>query len=163
MNGSELIALALRSRELRKTFRGVFARDSFIGLGQDDVTGAFLVNSSDRGTAGSHWLAVFIHQDHDGVRTCTFFDSLGREPRSYGINSIPGTKPGARYRQVYNTNRFQMETTDSCGIFCLFVLHWLSHRVQFDCILNSFSTKFLHENEKRVKDFAVSLKSGIYE
>ena len=162
MNGSDLIALALQSRKLRKTFRGVFARDSFMGLRHDDVTGAFLVNSSDRGAAGAHWLAVFIHQDHDGVRTCTFFDSLGRDPGSYHIDSIPGMKPGTRYRLAYNRDRFQMTATDSCGIFCLYVLHWLSSRVQFECILNGFSTEFLHENEKRVKDFAVGLKNGIY-
>ena len=161
MNGTDLIALALRSCELRKVFRGVFARNSFAGLGRD-VTGAFLVNADDLGSGGSHWLAVFIHQDHDGMRNCTFFDSLGRRggPGSYHIN-IPGTKTGGHYRVIYNTNRFQPETSDRCGLYCLYVLHWLCRKVPFNYILNILSTEFLYENEQKVIDFADSLKNGL--
>ena len=114
----------------------MFARDSFVSLGRD-VTGAFVVNQGDRGSSGSHWLSIFIQRSHDGMRTCIFFDSLGRgAPDQYNI-AIPMTKKyqgsaaaaaaddeplHVKLRVVYNTRRFQTETSQSCGLYCLYVL-----------------------------------------
>ena len=164
MDGSELIASALQSCELRKLFRGVYARDSFVRL-KGDVTGAFIVNQGDRGSKGTHWVCLFIQQSINGTRTCVFFDSLGRGgPDRYDI-TIPTTKRGSGeespLRVVYNTKRYQRQSTLTCGQFCLFVLHWLTAGVSFPCVLKQFSSDFLCENEKIVRDFFLTLKKGL--
>ena len=162
MNGDELVDLALQSCQLRKTFRGVFARDSFMELGQD-VTGSFIVNQCDRGTRGLHWLGVYVPQ---AAKLCcyssktpppsVFFDSLGRgSPQKYKL-TIEGDSI------LHNCMRYQAESSDSCGLFCLYVLHWLSSGVQFENILNEFSTDDLSENDQIVKDFSEMLKKGVF-
>ena len=160
MNGSELIALALRSCELRRTFRGVFARDSFTDL-REDITGAFVVNQSDRGSGGTHWLSIFIYEK-DGRKSCVFFDSLGRGGLDEYNITLP-SKNGSDEPQhvVYNIKRFQSESSNSCGRFCLYVLHWLSVGVTFETILKDFSTNSVSANEKKVLDFSIALKNGL--
>lgn len=164
MDGAELIAAALQSHELRKVFRGVFARDSFVQLG-GDVTGAFLVNKGDRGTKGSHWLSIFIHPtSNNGERKCVFFDSLGKGPPDRYNITIPWTRGSdgePRLRLLYNAKKYQDDSSVACGKFCIYVLHWLSVGVEFECILNQFSTDNLFENEQRVKDFALTLNNGL--
>ena len=162
MNGSDLMLLARQSCQLRNHFRGVFARDTFVSL-PGDVTGAFIVNQSDRGSPGTHWVSIFIQRNReDGRRHCIFFDPLGRGGLQHYKMSIP-TKEGSTrpHPVIYNTRRFQQETSDSCGLFCLYVLHWLAVGVRFQCILQHFSTEHLVKNENKIRDFSTNLKNGL--
>ena len=158
MNGYQLTNLAMKSTQLRRTFVGVFARDSFAELGCL-VPGAYVINSSDRGSTGHHWTCVFVPECIADVTV--FFDSLGAPPENYSI-SIPNPNPLlAAPTVLYNPQRFQAEGSGTCGLFCLYILHWLSIGVDFQQLLKNFCYKTPLMNEKIILDFERDLENGM--
>jgi len=160
MDGRELKRLAMRSCQLRNSFRGVFAVDSFSRLVQtheDSIEGAFVVNQSPRRERGSHWLSVYIHRGNDGARSVVFFDSLGQ-----GAPWEVGVRVPVKTSLVYNTFQVQPDSSTICGLYSLYVLHWLTVGVDFRDVMSAFSPGADERNEHMMSEFAASLKNGLF-
>ena len=168
MDGRELKQLVLLSCSTRDEFRGVFAIDTFNHLlrTSNDVTGAFFINQSPRGEGGSHWASMHVTEQDEGVkgtRSFAFFDSLGQgTPLEFGI-LIPQEDVGKRGHGVlYNTVRIQPSHSKNCGLYSMYVLHWLTSGVDYGEIMETFSTTELDSNERKVIDFSTNLKKGLF-
>ena len=164
MDGRQLKELLIMSCTLRENFVGVYARDSFTSLlaSRDDVTGAFLINQSPRGERGTHWMSMQV-TEVKGRRTYIFFDPLGQgRPSELGIAIPPYSRNRLASNVFYNTLRTQSEGSSNCGLHCLYVLHWLTLRVNFHDIMESFSATELEKNEEKVLDFSTNLKRGLF-
>ena len=183
MDGRELKELVLMSCSTRDEFRGVFAIDTFNSLlrSGNDVTGAFFINQSPRGEAGSHWASMHVTRDVEGfkrTRSFVFFDSLGQGTplefgivipaqedagkKSHGGPPAPPPPPPSSQRVLYNTVKIQPSDSKNCGLYSMYVLHWLTSGVDLREIMETFSTTELDSNERKVIDFSTNLKKGLF-
>ena len=74
----------------------------------------FIVNNQTRSQPGQHWLAVYI--DESG--NLEFFDSYGRAPLSYGLES---RMEALSQHVTYNQQRIQGRS-QLCGFYCVLYL-----------------------------------------
>ena len=129
-----------------------------------------MVGSSCSRTGGGRGDRKRIREEEEelgGVRrrrrhSAVFFDSLGRDgPWKYdiAIPMITGTE-----RLVYNCKRIQSDDSKDCGLYCLYVLHWLVTGVDLKSIMSVFDNND-HErvkNDEIVKEFGKCLKRGLF-
>ena len=98
------------------------------------VNGGYIINLMDSGGGGSHWVALWIHQNN-----AIYFDSFG-EIYPYDVKKFVKNK-----NFYYNTDQIQHLTQDSCGYFCIFFLYMthsnqhLYPRVLLNRFINVFS------------------------
>ena len=152
MNGFQLQSLIADSWALREQFRGIFARDTMSQL-ETLIPGGYLCNTSDRDRRGRHWTAYYKKQASGSRDDSFFFDSLGHPPGHYGI-----LLSGEGDDVSYNPRRVQSEDSSSCGLYCVFFLHWASLECDYQQILDIFSGEDFIKNELILSDFIKYLK-----
>jgi hypothetical protein len=107
----------------------------------------FIVNTDTHDQPGKHWVSLYLPQDGP----VEFFDPLGKEPKFYSemfVNFIFSHSS----EFVYNSKRFQADSSRACGQFCLFYCALRCRGTSMHNILTKFSDDKL-ANDKLVKDF----------
>ena len=143
MNTSQLENYMKSDPYISKLYGGVVAVDQLPLL--PSKPSVYIVNCDPIALPGSHWVVVYI----DNV--CEHFDSAGIKPRPDFEQYL--VLQGSPY--MYNNQRVQDFTSDTCGLFCLFYCYFRCRGYSFAAIMNMFSD-YLMLNEVVVKAFFVS-------
>ena len=103
-------------------------------------------NTDSHNGKGSHWNTWFVTKD-----LIYFFDSFGRKPTDTMFpNCYRNFVKNRKYR--YNPKIIQGLFSDTCGQFCIYVLHFQCLGYDWKDIMSSFSDN-LHANDLKVKKF----------
>lgn len=105
----------------------------------------FIVNTDECQKERTHWTA--FHCPAHGP--CEFFDSLGNPPETYQIrfrNVLISNGPNLKYM----TDGNQPQESDTCGLYCIFVVVWRCKNLTMDDIVNEFNVKHMRSNDEKV-------------
>lgn len=146
MNTITLCRLACSDERIRNTFAGVFASDMLPKFRRH--FSSFIVNLDPHTLSGSHWIAIFFHNN-----TAYYFDSYGLPPSNRKILHFLKTNANCVF---YNKITFQEVYTTTCGLYCLFFLFQCVRQFDMSNLdLNNkkknevFIRKFVRQNFKR--------------
>lgn len=110
----------------------------------------YIVNTDPISKPGQHWILIYRTTELN----CYYFDSYGGyNPIENDISNFLSINGLRIYR---NRNRFQSDSTELCGVYCLYVLHALLHldHTFSRIVLNTFcSTDWLSNDLFLVKWF----------
>ena len=110
-----------------------------------DYPSSFIVNTDPSGEPGTHWLSFY----YDINGNCTFFDSFGQHPKSYGLlNFICKTSK----KWIYNDKRLQSFYSATCGYYAIFFILLKSREFNLDQICNLFSKDNFNMNDYLVSN-----------
>lgn len=85
-----------------------------------------IVNTDDSEHSGTHWVLLYCKSPS----LAYYFCPLARFPNKPIENFL------AQFVQVRtNVCTFQSPTASVCGQYCIFVLYWLAHGLDFDAVL----------------------------
>ena len=138
MDNSEIEELLNNSPTTSERFLGVFSSDT---LPQDQlkVGTCLVVNTDPVAEPGSHWVAVFKRH---GV--IDFFDPLGNPPDHYS-GGLSDYFLDRNY--VYNSVKLQVNSSESCGWFCVYFLYNRCLGYCMESIVHELFTKETNTNE----------------
>lgn len=141
---SEQIKNALTSNPVTKQiFRDVFASDT-LPNGVHKYPAAFVVNTDVHTEEGSHWLAIYLH---DNV-TAEFFDSFGRPPSQFVDGKINSFL--SKYKRLtYNDVALQSVNSKVCGHYVIYYIFCKCKGESMKAIVSRFSK----HNDVRVYNF----------
>ena len=113
---------------------------------------AFIFNTQRHNKPGLHWVAIFVNENGDAW----YFDSFGVPP--YIPDHINHIRRNVRkYR--WNSWQLQSGTSDTCGYFCLMLLHYMSVGLGIGHFPGNFSSD-LRKNDQIVRNYVSKLYSG---
>ena len=118
---------------------------------------AYIVNTQDDDEPGEHWVAIFFPNNKEAV----YFDSYGLPPLQEDIQPFL-----ARHCQRWTTNRMTIQAYDSmmCGVYCIYVLHYLALGYSLDLLLHMrFEPQSLSNNDKIVGQWFKQLYGTVYQ
>ena len=144
---TEKLDAILASGVTRELYRGTFPSDIDFHF---QAPYCCITNVDSHNGKGSHWNAWFVTKD-----IIFFFDSFGRRPTD-------ATFPPCYRRFVenmnysYNPRIVQGLFSDTCGDFCIYVLHYKCLNYDWNIIMNSFSDD-THVNDISVRKFVKKL------
>ncbi len=119
-----------------KGWKGCFSKDELALQGKHKA-GFYVVNLGDSDTGGTHWTCC---ANFDGSERSLYFDSFGVVPP---LETMAFMWP--RYK--YNKEQVQGEWSESCGLFCIYVIkQWAAGR-SMRAIGKDFSDNY-RKNEK---------------
>ncbi len=150
MYASQLEELINKDTQMRRIFGGIYSRDNVPLLSKISHDMAFIVNASDSGSAGTHWLLGYIKPSS---KHFIWFDSFGKKPSFYGKKFASWLKPLKGYKIEINVKVVQASNSHYCGLFVLYVMYFLSRGVGMYRIMQKFS-KHLLGNDRIVSRFA---------
>ena len=107
-------------------FNGVYSRDNLIKIKH----GAYLINLDEYSDIGTHWVALYVHNDD-----VTYFDS-------FGVEHIPKEIKAFIDRSLsVTTNIFRIQVGDSimCRYFCIGFINFMLARKTLTESTNVFS------------------------
>lgn len=127
----------------------VFSSDTLPKKLQTDIDQSFIINvdplKSQRG--GTHWVCLYAGPRQQEV---IYFDPFGIDPQPSILKLMRTVKSKSR---IGSTIQAQLISAESCGQWCIFVLHMLTHgRSLFD-IMKSLDAQDQHKNEQLLKKF----------
>lgn len=111
-----------------------------------------IINTETSEENGQHWFCLL----RSSLRKYEIFDSLGfTESKQLVFKAFAKFRSGSF---IYNINQFQLDTSDTCG---LFVLYFIVHRlhnfdISFEDLLQEIFSNSLSLNETFVDDFNTS-------
>jgi len=140
MERAELERQIRRDANMHAVTRGVFARDELPR--ERLLPGAYVVNT--HSAPGQHWMLIYVDENNSKVE---LYDSLGRSPRHYGLDSLID-------RSL--SKRVQSEDSLSCGLFVLYFLYWRSRGIQMDMLFHSL----LEDGERTVRNHYLCLNGN---
>ncbi len=143
MNTSQLRCIVSCDPVLRDGVLGVFAADQ-LPISIPTYPCGFIVNTDSSSQPGQHWLAVFIR---DNIVEC--FDSYGQPPGAYNPLFSRWIQRHARTVRV-NPTRLQSDTSNVCGLYCVY---FLRHRLlghSMTHIIQRFSDANLEANDRYI-------------
>lgn len=105
----------------------------------------FIICHTDVSPSG-HWVVYFVRNTNNKL-LIEYFDSLGNSPTYYGLNF-----PLQNCSILFKSRVLQHASSESCGIFVLYFIHYRSKQCSYMSIVNSFSSSSI-ENEKKVRSF----------
>lgn len=151
MNTSQLRCIISCDPVLRERVLGVFAADQLPTVLPYSPCG-FIVNTDVSSQPGTHWLAFFVR---DNIVEC--FDSYGQHLGVYNALFSPWMQRLARSVRV-NRTRLQSDTSNVCGLYCVYFLRQrlLGHSMRH--IVQRFSVTDLEANDRYILD----MLAGIY-
>lgn len=130
MYASQIHRILSKDKYASRNFVGVFASNEIPYVkGQS----AIIVNTDTHDKEGSHWLAMYIQDEH----TLDFFDSYGFPPSTYGpyIESYVH-----QFKHVkMNKKPFQSLSSNVCGQYCMYFLLKRCQGLSMDYILYLFN------------------------
>lgn len=157
MYSTQLRDLCFRDKIIKQKFNGVYPENKFYESFKRIPEGglACIVNTESKG--GQHWYCVYSMDNRPGS-PLEIFDSFGFRPRLYrGEKAFRGWFKGTGKKYlVKNTKPVQALSTNSCGLFTLYVLYFQCRGKRLPEIMKDFSSnKFL--NEQKVRNFALRI------
>ena len=128
MNSQEIENILIRHCKL---FGGVYAADE---INEIPFPSFVVVNTHESGLNGEHWIAMYVNEN-----ICEFFDSLGQSPLNYHVywQSFLLNKTKT---YIHNTEKIQLEGTNTCGEHCIFYIIMRSNGISFSNILKALET-----------------------
>jgi len=144
MYASTIEKYCSEDEEIRKSFRGVFARDEFFkqNLIVPPLSEAvsFVVNTGNRGKArkgeDKHWLAIYVEAPKGPV---LIFDSFGYRPKVYGPYFDLWVKSLLPMQVIGNKKVVQDLASPRCGLYVMMALYCLCRKERFSKLMRRFS------------------------
>lgn len=134
-------------RELKSIpgFIGTLPKDELIRVAP--VPCCAVINNNNSNQPGSHWTCLYTlpNQPHS---IC--FDSMGAPPNQCIVDFLHRVHPEQNI--LYYSHQIQQMDTDSCGWYCIYMLHQLSKGISFDKCLAMF-TSSPRQNEALLRTF----------
>ena len=151
MNTSQLQCIISCDPVLRERVLGVFAADQLPTVIPFSPYG-FIANTDVSSQPGTHWLAFFIVDN-----TVECFDSYGQHPGVYNALFSAWVQNQTGNVRV-NQTRLQSDTSNVCGLYCVYFLRQrlLGHSMRR--IIQRFSLTDLEGNDSHIFD----MLTGIY-
>lgn len=144
MNGNQLKTIALQDPYIRRTFKGIYARNKFLQLKVPNTTSSIIVNTQNSDGPGEHWIAIFIDQKRKRI---IWFDSYNKLPSYYGMQSwFRGKTIENKGREIQNIRSY------FCGLYVLFFLYFINRGFTLRQILQKFSSN-TYRNDRIVASF----------
>ena len=137
MNGHQLKTIIDKDKYMSRMFVGIIKAKNFVAIPRTKhPPKAYIVNTE------NHWVLV-VYYHHKTV----YFDSYGEKP----------TVPMFRKLGCIQQSLIKLQPLDSslCGLYVIFVLHYLARGVAFNRVLHMFYKK-RKCNDKLVANFALS-------
>ena len=149
MYADQLINLINSDNTLKRIFCGIFAYDTLdnFSLKKNKIC-ALIINTDPSTLPGEHWLLVYFNPH---IKTIIWFDSYGHSPNYYGKEIKKWLWSFGLIVKI-SSQKIQSEKSEYCGLFCLYVLYFLSRNVPLYKILSNFSVN-LNYNDKIVQYF----------
>lgn len=145
MNTSQLQCIISCDPELRDGVLGVFAADQ-LPLVLPSTSCGFIVNTDISSRPGTHWLAMFMRDN-----VVDFFDSYGQYPGAYTpLFTRWICRHGLRVR--INQKRVQSDSSNVCGLYCLYFLRQRLLGLSMTQITAGFDTSNLEANDRYILD-----------
>ena len=143
MFGWQLQEAHMREPSAAKALVGVYTREEHWPLPLR-FPAAYLINTAHSGTAGEHWVGVFLEDS----RHAEYFDSYGRAP----LESIYQRLQGMGYRDVcYSTKMLQGPSSRACGLYAFYFLAMRSHGVPLGAVTAAFREYDFPYNEAVIR------------
>jgi len=95
-----------------------------------------------------HWYLLHIYKDGFNYFRANLFDSFGKDYSALYFSSFPPIIFGYNW----NNLKVQSKRSNTCGIFCLYVAHFLARGCSLHHVIKHFS-KSTTQNELRIKKF----------
>lgn len=134
MNSEKILEIVNKCDILKKTFRGIYARDILPKrLYSNKHSSAYIINLDKHTGYGTHWIAIYIPRRKDYIE---YFDSTGQLPYYNTLKRFVSK----RKHYVYNNIRLQSYMSTTCGQYCLFYLCARVHGLKPHEILSLFKT-----------------------
>jgi hypothetical protein len=118
----------------KSNFLGVFPRDLLPQVKK--VPCSAVINTDSSREPGQHWIAFYV----DEKRVCTFFDSYGRRPSEFNLDSY---FQSFSLEIKYNDQQIQSVKSSSCGHFCIFFILLKSRCYELEDMFQVLSKKKL--------------------
>ena len=106
-------------------------------------TFGFIVNTDNHSQPGKHWCAFYIYRKGCGE----FFDSYSRDPSYYKKDFYSFFSRNALENGLVNRHRLQSNSSNVCGLYCLFYLIRRFNGVSMKNIVNNFSVSDFSLND----------------
>ncbi len=114
---------------------------------------AIIVNTQDSSQDGLHWVCFF---KNSRMRNIEFFDSIGNNVNNYGDNFKLFVN---RYSSVKQCKlQFQSNTSDVCGIYCLWFLTKRSIGISYIKLISFLSEDNKSKNDRNIRRFLKSMR-----
>ena len=127
----------------KNSFLGVFAKDSLPKI--SIYPSSLVLNTDTLDGPGEHWLAIYF----DKNKNCTFFDSFGRRPESFGLEKY---LQHYSWNVEYNTTRLQGLLSTTCGFYCIYFILLKSREFSLMDIISHFSSFNFELNDFKIKN-----------
>lgn len=132
----------------RHIFRGVFSVNELVKR-PDTLPAAYVYNTFPRyNKSVGHWISIYVSKTFD----IEFFGSYGKRPPRKLLAMVRHWS----HKITWNKIRFQNYTSNVCGLYAIYFIHYRCHGWTMKQIQNHFSKNFL-ENDKFVKSSINSL------
>jgi hypothetical protein len=134
MHTNEILKRVRSDIAAKKFFLGVFARDRVPRV--QSYPCSAIINTDASNKPGEHWVAFYI----DELGKCSFFDSFGRPPRAFGLQTYLNS---FCEKMEYNSTVLQPILSSACGHFCICFVLLMSRGWKLNEILEIFCRKDL--------------------
>lgn len=89
-----------------------------------------IINNNNSTQPGSHWTCFYAMPNQPSF-LC--FDSMGAPPNEYVVSFLKKINPTRPI--MYSSHQIQQMNTDSCGWYCIYMLHQLARGIPFyECL-----------------------------
>lgn len=152
MNTSQLQCILTCDPVLRHRTLGVFAADQLpVDLPRHPC--GFIANTDSSTKTGQHWLAFFMKNN---IIEC--FDSYGQHP---GVYNDEFTYWITKHTQTVRVNcqRIQSDTSNVCGLYCIYYLHQRLLGKNLDQIVSQFSRYDFEANDQYILNLMMDMFS----
>lgn len=143
MNSRDLARVLVNDPYSRRTFRGVYARDTLPYLTNTRRPSAYVINTDRALGPGEHWVVVWF----DGRGNSEYFDSFGFLPFRREIESFI-----LRHCHTYRHNRrvLQNVLSSTCGLYALYYVLQKSRGASLQRVLSVFNPLKPLANDRKV-------------
>jgi hypothetical protein len=144
MNTEQLLCIIDQDCMMRRYVAGVYASDELPEIGHYPFGG--ILNTAPSSKSGQHWIAFFFTHDRKGL----YFNSSGNAPTTQFQDFME------KYSEevIYNSEQLQADTTNTCGLYCLYFLFLACRGKLMHEILSNFEKNILF-NEQMVYNFSM--------
>lgn len=152
MYASQIAELINKEKDLKKVFKGVYARDT-LPYTRPITLSAYILNSDVSRSKGEHWLLVYVNPREKSI---LWFDCYAKEPKCYGIEFVKWLEflKSNEYKVFINRKPIQSMKSRLCGLFTLYILyHLVKTRKKLSDILKVFDSRSKNSNDAIVIDF----------
>ena len=144
MNEIDVNQYLILDKFIQRIYRGVISSNELYKIDKS-VRSLYIVNTDPNYLPGSHWICIYSQGE-----ICEIFDSLGNNPKEYTIHFTTFIQEYEKC--TYSTVKLQSDTSNVCGIYCIFYSYLKSRGFELTEILNTFSEN-TQMNDCLMRDF----------